>query len=78
MSSFDLYKLLLSVCLLLSLATFTIIKTLKRPINIAKKQSLEMSARRRLQAKDFGKGHTLTPWPPGIQVNKPMSGFVQP
>jgi hypothetical protein len=27
---------------------------LKKPVNIAKKQSLEMSARGRLEAKDFG------------------------
>jgi hypothetical protein len=51
---------------------------LKKPENIAEKQSLEMSDRGRLEAKDFGRSSYTQPWPRGIQVSKPMSGFVTP
>jgi hypothetical protein len=56
-----------------SKAIFAIITTLKKPINIAKKQSLEMSARGRLQAKHFGRSsytHTMATRYTSKQTNK--------
>ena len=56
------------------------LKTYKKPINIAKKQSLEMSARRRLEAKDFGRSsytHTMATRYTSKQTNEWLRNIMK-